>query len=159
MEFASFSLLVSAFLVLWAVDLVFFLCDQCKKIWEYSSQFAECEDPNINYVSEILKTCFHAFFCAVSLTLKLINISFTIAIYKNIEEDVFRNVLVFFSGELDIISRYCLWLGLGVFAFQIIISLYALSCVRSTEDTDEPSKSEMRVALLDRRIEGGNDIL
>mmetsp|Transcript_31247 Transcript_31247/g.61872 ORF Transcript_31247/g.61872 Transcript_31247/m.61872 type:complete len:170 (-) Transcript_31247:178-687(-) len=148
MQYNSFPILCSFFVVLWVVDFIFFFCNQFEKVWKFSTKTAAHKDSPYENKCWFLTITSDAFLCAVSLTIKSINLAFVIAIYKIIDEDVFNEVLIYLSSELDVIAKFCWWSGILLSVLPVLLVAYAFFLNPSNQDIDAKFDDEMRENIL-----------
>uniref|UniRef100_A0A7S1BN31 Uncharacterized protein n=1 Tax=Corethron hystrix TaxID=216773 RepID=A0A7S1BN31_9STRA len=149
MDYSNFSSFINIFLAAWVVDFLYFTYGQCIIMWKSSADYEENRINNRSNVSTLFGALTNGFLCSICITSKLVCLTLGVSIYNNVDGEVFREVLHYFSIELDSIMRFCMLFAAILFAIQVLLFVFTYSDCAST--SEEENDDHLRVALLETK--------
>uniref|UniRef100_A0A7S1BMG2 Uncharacterized protein n=1 Tax=Corethron hystrix TaxID=216773 RepID=A0A7S1BMG2_9STRA len=149
MDYSNFSSLINFFLVAWVVDFLYFICGQCKLIWKSSADYEENRINDRSNVSTLFGALTNGFLCSICITSKIMCLALGVSIYNNVDGEVFREVLDYFSIELCSTMRFFVFFAAILFVIQVLLFIFTYSDCAST--LEEESDEHLRVALLETK--------
>uniref|UniRef100_A0A7S1BWU0 Uncharacterized protein n=1 Tax=Corethron hystrix TaxID=216773 RepID=A0A7S1BWU0_9STRA len=126
---SHFELVASLLIFLWVADLTHFCYDQYRKIAAFSRQIDDGTSNDRSHMRSFLCLLLDQIFCAISLSLKVLSISFVVVVYRNLDDVDFFHILIEFSNSLAVTSHYWSILSAVVCTFYVVFVVYLHTCV------------------------------